>query len=92
MYAQANVDDYAGLPSPYPYAWSLMVRAKPGAIPQLQRLLGSARRPTWLVEFQPPSRWGLDPRGVTRRLIARNYRVAATVRGHRIYLRTDRRR
>ncbi|MGZ8648116.1 MAG: glycosyltransferase family 39 protein, partial [Solirubrobacteraceae bacterium] len=63
MYAQANVDDYTGLPSPYPYAWSLMVRAKPGAIPQLQRLLGSARRPTWLVEFQQPSRWGLDPRG-----------------------------
>jgi hypothetical protein len=92
MYARANVDDYAGLPSPYPYAWSLMVRAKPGAVPQLQRLLGSARRPTWLVEFQTPNRWGLDPRGVTRSLLARDYRLAATVRGHRIYLRSDRHR
>jgi Dolichyl-phosphate-mannose-protein mannosyltransferase len=92
MYAQANAGYYTGLQSPYPYAWSLMVRAKPGAVPQLRRLLGSARRPTWLVEFQPPSRWGLDPRGVTRRLIARHYRVAATVRGHRIYLRSDLRR
>jgi hypothetical protein len=92
MYAQANVDDYTGLPDPYPYAWSLMVRAKPGAIGQLQRLLRSSRRPTWLVEFQRPSRWGLDPRGVTRRLIARHYRLAAIVRGQRVYLRSDRRR
>jgi hypothetical protein len=69
-----------------------MVRAKPGAVPQLQRLLGSARRPTWLVEFQTPNRWGLDPRGVTRSLLARDYRLAATVRGHRIYLRSDRHR
>jgi hypothetical protein len=91
MYAQANVGYYTGLPSPYPYAWSLMVRAKPGAIPQLQRLLGSARRPTWLVQFQAPGHWGLDPAGRTRRLIARGYRLAATVRGHRIYLRSDRR-
>jgi hypothetical protein len=92
MYAQANVGYYTGLPSPYPYAWSLMVRAKPGAVPQLQRLLGSAQRPTWLVEYQKPSRWGLDPRGVTRRLIAHHYRIAATVHGHRVYLRSDRSR
>jgi hypothetical protein len=90
MYAQANAAYYTGLPSPYPYAWSLMVRANPGAIPQLQRLLASPRRPTWLVEFQAPSHWGLDPHGVTRRLIARGYRVAETVHGRRIYLRSDR--
>jgi Dolichyl-phosphate-mannose-protein mannosyltransferase len=91
MYAQANLGYYTGLPSPYPYAWSLMVRAKPGAIPQLQRLLASPRRPTWLVEFQAPAHWGLDPHGLTSRLIKRNYHVAATVRGHRVYLRNGRR-
>jgi hypothetical protein len=90
MYAQANVPYYIGLPSPYPYAWSLMVRAKPGAIAQLQRLLGSAQRPTWLVKWEPAARWGLDPGGRTKRLIARHYRLAATVRGHRIYERNDR--
>ncbi len=90
MYAQANVPYYIDLPSPYPYAWSLMVRAKPGAIPQLQRVLASARRPTWLVRWQAPRHWGLDPGGRTKRLIVRDYRLAATVRGHRIYERSDR--
>jgi hypothetical protein len=85
MYARANLLYYAGLPSPYPYEWSLMVRAKPGAIPRLDRLLASARRPTWLVEWQSPGHWGLDPAGTTRRLVARDYRLVATVDGHPIY-------
>jgi hypothetical protein len=91
MYAQANIGYYTGLPSPYPYAWSLMVRAKPGAIAQLQRLLASPQRPTWLVKAQRPDRWRLDPVGRTAHLIASHYRPVAKVRGHRIYLRDDRR-
>jgi hypothetical protein len=90
MYARANVDDYVGLPSPYPYAWSLMLRAKPGARAQLQRLLASARRPTWIIQWQGIAHWQLDPGGRTRRVMARDYRLAATVRGHRIYVRNDR--
>ena len=90
MYAQANIPYYTRLPSPYPYAWSLMVRAKPGAIAQLQRLLASPQRPTWLVGAQRPNRWQLDPGGRTARLIARRYRRVANVRGYRIYLRNDR--
>jgi hypothetical protein len=58
------------------------VRAKPGAIPRLRRLLASPARPTWVVEWQPPDQWGLDPRGATARLLARHYRRAATVNGH----------
>ena len=52
MYARPNVVYYAGLRHPYPYLWSLMVRVRPGARAQLQRLLGSPRRPTWLVQWQ----------------------------------------
>jgi hypothetical protein len=85
MYARANLLHYAGLSSPYPYEWSLMVRAKPGAIPELRRLLASSRRPTWLVEWQHAGAWGLDPAGETQRLLATRYRVAAVVAGHRIY-------
>jgi hypothetical protein len=92
MYARANVDYYAGLRTPYPYAWSLMVRAVPGARAQLQRLLSSGRRPTWVVQWQDDDRWGLDPGDRTDRLLARGYRLAATVRGHGVYLRSDRRR
>jgi 4-amino-4-deoxy-L-arabinose transferase-like glycosyltransferase len=91
MYARANVGYYTGLPSPYPYAWSLMVQTVPGARARLQRLLGSARRPTWVVQWQDADRWQLDPGARTDRLLAHDYRLAATVRGHRIYLRSDRR-
>src|SRR4051812_10421582 len=84
MYARANLLYYAGLPSPYPYEWSLMVRAKPGARARLRRLLASPRRPTWLVEWQPPGEWALDPAGATQRLLAAHYRLATTVHGHPI--------
>lgn len=90
MYARPNVLYYAGLPSPYPYAWSLMVRVKPGARAQLQRLLGSTRRPTWLVQWQDPDRWQLDPGDRVDGLLARGYRLAAIVCGHPIYMRNDR--
>lgn len=91
MYARPNVVYYAGLRHPYPYMWSLIVRAKPGAREALQRHLGSSRRPTWLVEWQDVGDWELDPDGRTQGLIARGYRLAAIVCGIRIYLRNDRR-
>jgi hypothetical protein len=90
MYARANVAYYAGLPTPYPYQWSLMVRAVPGARAQLQRLLASPRRPTWVVQWQHPDRWQLDPGGRTERLLRRGYRQAAVVCGHAVYVRKDR--
>ena len=90
MYAQPNVLYYAGLPSPYPYVWSLMVRAMPGARAQLQRLLSSTARPTWLVQWQDADRWQLDPDDSMDSLLARGYRLAAIVCDHPIYLRNDR--
>ena len=89
IYARANVGYYTGLPSPYPYAWSLLVRAHPGAIPQLRQLLASPRRPTWIVGWQRPSAWGLDPGGATARALKAHYRVVAHVHGHPIYHRTS---
>jgi hypothetical protein len=91
MYARPNVVYYAGLRHPYPYMWSLMVRAKPGAVEQLQRSLASSRRPTWLVEWHGPGDWELDPDGRTAGLIARGYRLAAIVCDRAIFLRDDRR-
>ena len=90
LYARANVVYYAGLPQPYPYLWSLMIRVKPGARAQLQRLLASDRRPTWLVQWHDPGRWQLDPGGETNRLLARGYRLAAFVCDRPIYVRNDR--
>jgi hypothetical protein len=89
MYARANVGYYTGLPSPYPYAWSLLVRAHPGATARLRHLLESPRRPTWIVGWQRPSRWGLDPGGATARALHAHYLVVAHVHGHPIYHRTS---
>jgi 4-amino-4-deoxy-L-arabinose transferase-like glycosyltransferase len=89
MYARANVGYYTGLPSPYPYAWSLLVRAHPGATARLRQLLASPRRPTWIVGWQRPKAWGLDPGGATARALHAHYRVVAHVHGHPIYHRTS---
>jgi hypothetical protein len=90
MYARANLAYYTGLPQPYPYLWFLMVIAKPGARAQLQRLLGSSRRPTWLVQWQDDDVARLDPGGSTDRLLARGYRRVAVICGHPILVRNDR--
>jgi hypothetical protein len=89
MYARANVGYYTGLPSPYPYAWSLLVRAHPGATTRLRRLLQSPQRPTWIVGWQRPDRWQLDPGGATAHALHTHYRVVARVHGHPIYHRTS---
>jgi hypothetical protein len=90
MYARPNVVYYAGLRHPYPYLWSLMVRAKPGAREQLVRHLGSARRPTWVVGWHAVDGWELDTDGRMSAALGRGYRLAATVCGRGIYVRTDR--
>jgi Dolichyl-phosphate-mannose-protein mannosyltransferase len=89
MYAKANAGYYTGLQSPYPYAWSLLVRAHPGAMPRLLHLLRSPRRPTWIVGWQKPNRWQLDPRHAVAHALHTRYRVVAHVHGHPIYHRTS---
>lgn len=79
LYARANVLYYAGLPSPFPYHWALMMRAIPGTRQRLRSLLAGSARPTWIVEQDPPSAYGLDASGRTRRLLAQHYRQVAVV-------------
>jgi hypothetical protein len=85
LYARANLDYYTGLPSPFPYAWSLMDRAVPGAPDRLARLLASPRRPTWLVTWQGPAHWGLDRHHRIRGALRHDYRRVAHVGHHAIY-------
>jgi 4-amino-4-deoxy-L-arabinose transferase-like glycosyltransferase len=84
IYARADVAYYDRLPTPYPYAWSLMLRARPDAMPRLRALLRSSARPTWVVAWQPTNDWGLDPRHELARLVREDYRRVATVDGHAI--------
>ena len=86
LYARANVLYYSGLQSPYPYEWSLMVRALPDARARLRALLASPRRPTWIVEWQEPSAFGLDSGGRIEHLLDSEYGERTTVCGHDVLL------
>jgi hypothetical protein len=85
-WAQANVLYYAGLPSPYPYAWSLMLETVPSAQARVRAMLRSSRRPTWIVAWEQDTSYGLDRGGGIARLIAREYRPAGTLCGHTVLL------
>jgi hypothetical protein len=86
MYARVNTLYYARLRDPYPYNWSLMVRAVPGAEPRLRSLLASPARPTWIVRAEGPRAFGLDRGGATRRLLALHYKPVASVCGSEVLL------
>jgi hypothetical protein len=86
MYAKVNSVYYTGLPAPYPYNWSLMVRAVPGAESRLRSLLASPARPTWIIRAQGARSFGLDRSGATRRLLTEHYRRVATVCGTKVLL------
>lgn len=81
LYAKVNALFYSGLPSPFPYHWSLMMMSVPRVEQRLRALLASPQRPTWIVEAQTPRSFGLDRSGETARLLEREYRRAARVCG-----------
>jgi hypothetical protein len=86
MYAKVNALYYAGLRVPYPYNWSLMLRAAPHAQQRLRSVLASPRRPTWIVRAEWPRAFGLDRSGATKRLLAQHYRAVANVCGTEVLL------
>lgn len=90
MYARANLLYYADMKSPYPYAWIMMVRAVPQAQTDLRTLLKSpSKRPTWIVEWQGPTFFGLDKSGETRRLLRDHYVQIDQICGKAILIRKD---
>jgi hypothetical protein len=86
LYAKVNVVYYAGLDDPFPYNWSLMMEAVPGAEARLRRMLASSGRPTWVVRLSSTRSLGLDKTGATRRLLGEHYRAVATVCGATVLL------
>ncbi|MEJ7786549.1 MAG: hypothetical protein WKF96_17240 [Solirubrobacteraceae bacterium] len=87
LYSQANVLYYSGLRDPFPYNWSLMMRAVPRAEAKLRSLLASPRRPTWIVRWEPLRAYNLDRDGTTKRLLDRNYRSVGTICGTPVLVR-----
>lgn len=86
LYARADLNDAVGLRTPFPYSWSLMMRARPDARPRLLALLDSSRRPTWVVRWQRTTHWHLDGDGAIAAALRRHYRHVATFGGRGVLL------
>jgi hypothetical protein len=63
-----------------------MMDSVPNAEHELRALLASPRRPTWVVEAQATTAFGLDRSGETARLLARHYRRVARPCGRPVLL------
>lgn len=85
---RADLQLTTGMPSPYPYLWSLPARTLDPGSRQLARLLAGPRAPTWFVAWVPLGAW--DPRSESNlhRVLSRRYDVHGNAcNGHPVYLR-----
>lgn len=86
LYGHADVTHSSGLPSPYPYLWSLPARTLDPAQHALDSVLRGPSAPTWFVAWTPVSSWQNET-STTSRLIARHYHPVARLDEHTVYLR-----
>jgi hypothetical protein len=86
-FTHANVIQASGLASPYPYSWSLPVRTLDPGLTLLTHTLDDGRiAPTWVVRWNPPHSWGLDPHNHVADVLDAHYRKVAVVCGRAIWL------
>jgi hypothetical protein len=84
-FGHAQVTSVSGLPSPYPYLWSLPAHVLDPHLRLLDRVLADRRAPTWFVLYSSPG-----PRSWTRRTqreLELHYHEVDDVSGHLVYLR-----
>ncbi len=84
--SHANVIDAAGLAPVYPYAWSLPARTLDPDLSLLARTLTGVSAPTWVVRWDDPHSWGLDPGNHVDAALGAHYRPVAEVCGHVVWL------
>jgi hypothetical protein len=86
-FSHPNVLDASRLAAPYPYSWSLPVRTLDPRMALLTSTLGDARQaPTWVVRWDAPHDWGLDPQSKVATELQAHYREVAVVCGHPVWL------
>jgi len=84
-FGHAQVTSVSGLPSPYPYLWSLPAHVLDPHLRLLDRVLAGRRAPTWFVLYSSPG-----PRSWTARTqheLDLRYHEVDDVSGHLVYLR-----
>jgi hypothetical protein len=85
-FTHANVINAAGLHPGYPYAWSLPLRTLDPKLALLTRTLDGRAAPTWVVRWDDPHTWGLDPGDRVDAALHAHYRAVAYVCGHVVWL------
>jgi hypothetical protein len=85
LYGHSDVDQAAGLSSPYPYLWSLPTKTRDPQLEDLSEVLSGPTAPTWFVTWSGLSSWGVDSSDASRVLAAR-YHPVARLHGHTVYL------
>jgi len=85
-FTHANVIGASGLSPDYPYAWSLPVRTLDPHLTLLTHTLNGPGAPTWVVRWDEPDSWGLDPDGRVDAALDAHYRRVAVVCGHAVWL------
>jgi hypothetical protein len=88
-FTHANVIYASGLRPGYPYAWSLPVRTLDPQLARLTRTLNGRQAPTWVVRWDDPQTWGLDPGGRVDAALRAHYRAVGYVCGHLVWLHDD---
>lgn len=86
VYGHADVVESAGLPSPYPYLWSLPLKTRDPQLRLLDAVITGPRAPTWFVTWHSTGTWGVDSAGLAASLTS-DYRVVGRICGHAVYLR-----
>lgn len=75
---RADIQWAAGLPSPYPYLWSLPMRTLDPGLEDLHQLLTGPRPPTWFVEAAHLGSWELSGGSEVERSLLRDYDYVGT--------------
>lgn len=75
---RADLQLASGLPSPYTHLWSLPMRTMDPDLRDLEALLRSADRPTWLVEWVPLETWTPEAGSRLREVLEEHYRRHGT--------------
>ncbi|MEP9382607.1 hypothetical protein [Nocardioides sp. KR10-350] len=85
-FTHAEVIDASGLRPAYPYLWSLPTQVEDPHLRLLDATLTAPTGPTWVVGWNRPESFGLDPVGFDGALDG-SYRAVAEVCGHPVWLR-----
>ncbi len=86
LFGKANVLHHAGMTSPYPFLWSLLIRTLDPDLEELRAELEGSEPPTWVVRWHALDTWGLDADGRVGEVLDRRYVLVGEPCGRDVYL------